>query len=147
MAGQVQAAIKPRREFSRFGALACIALLQACASGANLENVDKSVITGSIAAQSPAEGMVPDADAASDELTIRNAVSSADLSRALPIAWANRDTGARGAVTAIREFADKGTVCRQYSATLETYSGIGYYGGVACLGRDGAWASRKFEAA
>lgn len=147
MAAHVQAAKPPRQGFSRLCAFACLALLQACASGAKLGSVDDLAITGSIAAPSPAEGVVADADAASDELTIRNAVTSADLSRALPLAWANRDTGARGAVTVISEFAEKGTVCRQYAATLESYSGIGYYEGVACLGRDGAWANRKFAAA
>lgn len=146
MAAHVQAAKPPRPGFSRLCAFACLALLQACASGANLANVDKAAVTGSIRPQSAAEGVVLDADFTSDELTIRNAVSSADLTRALPLAWANRDTGARGMVTSIKEFADKGTVCRQYAATLETYSGIGYYSGVACLGRDGSWASREFAA-
>ena len=46
----------------------------------------------------------------SDEATIRNAVSSADPEQAKlqPLAWANADTGSRGAISSMLEKKENG---------------------------------------
>lgn len=126
-----------RRSFALVLLLAC----SGCATGATIGSagLDRDTLTGSI--PPPAD------DRLSDELTIRNAVSSADLAAlgAKPLAWANRDTGAAGTVEAIVEFKDGGTVCRRFNAVIENYEGVRLHSGTACL-VDGSWRMTKFEA-
>ncbi|TJV09403.1 MAG: hypothetical protein E5Y18_24260, partial [Mesorhizobium sp.] len=86
-------------------AIVLVALpLAACgAGGFSLEQaeVDRTILTSS----TPASAMPIDQDRASDQATIRNAVSSADIQelagQAVP--WANSDTGSRGSITELAE--------------------------------------------
>lgn len=84
-------------------------------------------------------------ESASDEATIRNAVSSADIAAlgGKPLAWANRETGSAGAVEAIEEFSASGRVCRRFNASRESYEGVHLYAGTACLA-DGIWRMTRF---
>jgi len=121
-------------------------LLAACVSKtADLAAaVDDTITTAAIPAD-PATASDP--LKTSDEATIRNAVSSADL-EALPdtgISWANTDSGARGAITALSEYKRKGQLCRSFEASRESYDGVNLYAGETCRATDGAWRMLKFE--
>jgi surface antigen len=122
------------------------AVLVACASKApDIEAaVDDTITTAAIPADPAAAS---DPLQISDETTIRNAVSSADL-EALPdtgISWANTDSGARGAITALSEYKRKGQLCRSFEASRESYDGVNLYAGETCRTSDGAWRILKFE--
>jgi surface antigen len=134
----------------RFGdvaALSCLcALLAGCgAGGFSLEKaeVDKSLYTSS----APVAAKPYDADRLSDETTIRNAVTSADLETlsGQPLPWANAGTGARGQVTAIAESKQAGTLCRRFSATRENFDGVLMFRGETCMVGSGAWRMQDFE--
>jgi surface antigen len=118
-----------------------------CASGFDLgkAGVDRSISTGSIATE---PGKTPDSGRLSDEATIRNAVSSADLGEAggQALSWANAETGSRGSITGVEEYTDKDALCRRFRTTLESFDGVTMYTGEACLGAGGAWRMRAFEA-
>ncbi|MEP9385766.1 RT0821/Lpp0805 family surface protein [Mesorhizobium sp. KR9-304] len=122
------------------------ALLSACGSGGfSLEKaeVDRSFYTSNVSA--PRTSV--EVDRLSDEATIRNAVTSADIETmagaALP--WANAETGARGQISGIVETRGKGTLCRAFSATRESFDGIGMFKGEACMVASGAWRMQSFE--
>ena len=121
-------------------------LLAACASrGVDIEAaVDDTITTAAIPAD-PA--VASDPLKVSDETTIRNAVSSADL-EAVPdtgISWANTDSGSRGAITALAEYKRKGQLCRSFEASRESYDGVSLYAGETCRTSDGAWRMLKFK--
>lgn len=128
----------------------CVLMLAGCVSSTlsiGGPGVDSSLVTGSIA---PAPQPVSaDADKASDETTIRNAVSSVHLAeiRDGRIPWANPGTGSRGEITAISEYREGATLCRRFTASRESYAGIALYRGEACLGQGGDWWMRAFAAA
>lgn len=108
---------------------------------------DSKIKTGSIDGSSSAD---PARDETwSDELTIRNAVTSANLAELgdEPLAWANADTGSQGAVTRIEEGEYKGLRCRRFTASLESFEGVSLYTGETCLQGNGLWTMRKFEPA
>lgn len=126
----------------RFSALLCLAVLATgCASGGfslRQADVDSSIVTGSIDSKPAPQ---PDATRTSDENTIRNAVSSADLtglSGAVP--WANPDTGSRGAISALSETRRSGRLCRTFTTSRESYDGVALYKGETCMGSAGAWS-------
>ena len=102
--------------------------------------VDKSLSTATISTAKPAE-------TASDETTVRNAVSSADLGKlgAEPLPWANASTGSAGVVSVIREDTASGHVCRQFDTTRHSYDGIAYFTGQACLAGNGEWQLVNFQ--
>ncbi len=83
----------------------------------------------------------------SDEMTVRNAVSSADLAKlegsALP--WANSSTGSAGVVEQISEISQNGTVCRDFVTTSHSYEGISKFRGRACLLPNGEWQMVSFD--
>lgn len=83
----------------------------------------------------------------SDQVTIRNAVSSANLEDlgGKPLAWANAETTSRGAISALVEVRKKNLLCRKFRTSRESFDGVSIYSGEACLGRDGAWYLRSFE--
>lgn len=83
----------------------------------------------------------------SDEMTVRNAVSSADLNKLKdsPLPWANTDTGSAGVVTAINQSQLGSLVCRDFTTTSHSFSGIAKYSGKACLGGNGEWQILSFE--
>jgi surface antigen len=121
-------------------------LLSACGSGGfSLEKaeVDRTFYTSNVSA--PRTSV--EAERLSDEATIRNAVTSADIETiaGAPLPWANAETGARGQVTAIVETRGKGTLCRAFSATRESFDGIGMFKGEACMVASGAWRMQSFE--
>lgn len=117
--------------------------LAGCASGSLLAKAEKdaSIVTSSVPEPTPAAK-----DSASDEQTIRNAVSSANLEElgGKPLPWANLSTGSRGSVSSITEYKERGTLCRKYKASVESFQGIHMVAGDTCLGGDGQWWTRQF---
>src|ERR1700710_2700643 len=97
-------------------AMSGIALLSltGCVAGGmdflSTAKVDRTVTTGTIP-QAPVT-----TDSVSDETTVRNAVTSADLSKTKdqPLPWANASTGSAGVIDTIVENNDSGQVCRQF---------------------------------
>ena len=127
--------------------LCTCALLSACGSGGfSLEKaeVDRTFYTSNV----PAPRTPVEVERVSDEATIRNAVTSADVETlaGAPLPWANAETGARGQVTGIVETKGKGTLCRSFSATRESFDGVGMYRGEACMVASGAWRMQSFAA-
>ncbi len=86
-------------------------------------------------------------DRVSDEATVRNAVTSADLARLgdTPLPWANASTGSAGVVSAIRENRANGAVCRSFTTTRHAYDGIANFSGDACLAPNGEWQLMRFS--
>jgi hypothetical protein len=122
-------------------------LLSACgAGGFSLEKaeVDRTFYTSNV----PAPRTPVEVERVSDEATIRNAVTSADVETlaGAPLPWANAETGARGQVTGIVETKGKGSLCRSFSATRESFDGVGMYRGEACMVASGAWRMQSFDA-
>ena len=123
-----------------------LALMSAagCAGGKSVleqAEVDRTILTSS----SPAAA--PDPAASSDAMTIRNAVSSANLDMlgAEPLAWANADTGSHGRITAIAGRQEGGVACRSFTVSRQAFDGIAMYWGDACLGQGGQWLMKAFE--
>ncbi|MBX3596941.1 MAG: hypothetical protein KF874_05135 [Rhizobiaceae bacterium] len=106
------------------------------------DDVDSNLVTSTVA---PA-GAASDAETQSDALTVRNAVSSADLSAldSSALAWANADTGSRGAISGLTEFNEQGVVCRKFTTTRERFDGITLYQGRACMISPGIWQMTAF---
>ncbi|RWE62803.1 RT0821/Lpp0805 family surface protein [Mesorhizobium sp.] len=129
-------------------ALLTLALpLAACgAGGFSLQKaeVDRSIITAS-APSSPAAPAASDQD--SDQTTIGNAVSSADIKElgGQTVPWANAGTGSRGAITELVELKDGGLTCRRFSATRESFDGVALYKGELCLAEAGGWRMQEFK--
>ncbi|MCF6117934.1 MAG: hypothetical protein EOS07_02105 [Mesorhizobium sp.] len=138
---RAQAAVKA-------AAIVLVALpLAACgAGGFSLEQaeVDRTILTSS----TPASALPIDQDRASDQATIRNAVSSADIQelggQAVP--WANSDTGSRGSITELAESRDNGQLCRRFTASRESFDGVALFRGEVCLAGAGAWRMQDFKA-
>ena len=121
--------------------------LAACASGSvdmSKADVDQSSLTGAL----PGSDQASDAVRVSDEATIRNAVSSADPEQAKlqALAWANADTGSRGAISSMLEKKENGVICREFTASRESFDGVALYSGDACQGDRGNWFMRSFKA-
>ncbi len=128
------------------GVLAACGLLAACGAGGfslKKAEVDRSLYTSNV----PAAAKTFDAERFSDEATIRNAVTSADLKTlgGGPLAWANADTGARGEISGISEFKNKGALCRRFNATRESFDGIAMFDGEACMVGAGSWHMERFQ--
>ena len=135
----------PRRSGSLFlVGLAMLSLSGCMAGGFDLlsdSKVDRSVATGTVP-QTP-----PSTDTLSDEMTVRNAVTSADVGRigAQPLAWANASTGSAGVIDTIVENNDAGQVCRQFRTTRHSYDGIAKFMGKTCLVGGGNWQLLSFQ--
>ncbi len=136
------------RWLSARGVLLLVVLpLAGCgARGFSIEDAvpDRSIVTGSISRDArPTTG---DTAATSDEMTIRNAVSSAivDEVSAEGIGWANAETGSRGAINAITENRDSGYLCRRFTASRESFDGVRLYRGETCLGAARLWVVKSF---
>ena len=127
--------------------LCAAAMLSACGTGGfSLEKaeVDRTFYTSNVAApRTPVE-----MERLSDEATIRNAVTSADVETlaGAPLPWANAETGARGRISGLVETRGKGTLCRAFSATRESFDGVGMFKGEACMVASGAWRMQSFDA-
>jgi surface antigen len=133
-----------------FALLACLAL-SACGGkgmsmGLGLERFakDPTLVTNSISQSSPSGNE----DAVlSDQTMIRNAVSAAAVDSLPPegLAWANADTGSRGAIQALQEFREGPELCRRFVASRESFEGVHLFRGQACLGVSRTWAMRAFD--
>jgi hypothetical protein len=124
---------------------ACMALSACGGGGFSLEKaeVDRSFYTSNV----PAQGGSVDLERLSDEATIRNAVTSADLEllAGSSLSWANAGTGARGEITGIAEFRKQGALCRRFSASRENFDGVAMFKGEACMVGSGAWRMESFQ--
>jgi outer membrane surface antigen len=136
----------PGRRALEIAAFACAsALLSACGSGGfSLEKaeVDRTFYTSDVSAPRTSVEL----ERQSDEATIRNAVTSADIESlaGAPLPWANAETGARGQISGLAEIKGKGTLCRSFSATRESFDGVRMYKGEACMVASGAWRMQSF---
>lgn len=102
--------------------------------------VDRSVSTGAVPTAASTNTL-------SDEATVRNAVTSADLAKIgqAPLPWANAATGSAGVVSTIREARNQGHVCREFTTTRHSYEGIAMFSGQACLTGSGDWLLTAFN--
>lgn len=109
---------------------------------AGLSATDKKLTTSGIQANYQAGP-----DSVSDEVTVRNAVSSADISKPGPVVipWANTSTGSAGVINAITEENNGSYVCRVFTTTRHSYRGISNFGGKACLVGSGEWQMINFK--
>ena len=126
--------------------LAACLLLSACGSYAIPQSkVDRTVLTGDIDAP---EGGESEAGRISDEATVRNAVSSADveLLSGEALRWANPQTGARGSITGLIESTRDGRLCRGFVTTHENWDGVRLFRGEACMLSAGIWRMQEFLA-
>lgn len=122
-------------------AIACLPITGCMGSGLGLaDSVDSGLTTQStpVAPRRPVD---------SDETTIKNAVSSADLGRLKgdPLPWANTDTGSAGVVTGITQTQAGEITCRDFTTTSHTFRGISKYRGTTCLTPAGDWKIVSFE--
>ena len=119
------------------------ALLSGCMSGLDLfadSKVDSTIRTSTVA-----NGNV---ERLSDEVTVRNAVSSADLARTegAAIPWANSASGSAGVISSIAENQDTaGRPCRDFVTTKHSYQGIANFTGRTCMGNSGEWLLLAFD--
>ena len=127
--------------------LAALMALPACASGGfsmKQAEIDRSLYTSDIPADAKkaTEGL-----ALPDELTIRNAVSSADIESlgGAPVAWANSESGARGSITGIAEYKEGGLLCRRFTTIRESFDGVLLYKGEACMSGAGDWRMKTLS--
>ncbi|MGF0537015.1 RT0821/Lpp0805 family surface protein [Agrobacterium sp. ES01] len=104
------------------------------------DKVDRTISTNTISSGKPATTN-------SDEATIRNAVSSADLEKldSSPLPWANASSGSAGVVSSIQEDQNDGLLCRSFSTTRHSYAGIANFNGKTCLLGDGSWHLLAFD--
>lgn len=124
--------------------LALLSLTSCTTGGMDLlgsAKVDKSVTTGAVANKDTGS------DTVSDEATVRNAVTSADLSKlkGQPLPWANASTGSAGVIDTIVENNATGQVCRQFRTTRHAYDGIANFYGKTCLVGDNDWQVLAFQ--
>ena len=111
------------------------------AGGGMEDGVDDKAVTSAIAPSTPAT--TP--DQASDQMTVRNAVSAADLSATgSDRPWANADTGATGVITAINESRAGDTICRTFQTSRQRFDGIALYNGETCTKGGGQWTLTRF---
>jgi hypothetical protein len=105
--------------------------------------VDRSVTTGTL----PTAPVTT--DSISDEATVRNAVTSADLQKlnGQTVPWANASTGSAGVIDMIVESNASGVVCRQFRTTRHSYDGIANFSGRTCLVGQGEWQLLSFQQA
>ena len=137
---------KPNR-MPRLGFLAVMmagVALSGCMSGMDLfssdSGVDRTVRTSTVSNGNT--------DRLTDEITVRNAVSSADLARAggSPVPWANSASGSAGVISSIAENRDTaGRPCRDFVTTKHSYQGIASFTGRACMGNTGEWMLLAFD--
>ncbi|NGO50926.1 RT0821/Lpp0805 family surface protein [Allomesorhizobium camelthorni] len=137
-----------RRQGLNVALLAIMLPLCACASGGfSLEKaeIDQTILTGDVSQRG---APIADPERLSDEATIRNAVSSADLEGldGMPLPWANAGTGSRGMITALAEHKDRGPLCRRFTTSRESFDGISLYQGEVCMVAPGAWRMETFKA-
>lgn len=131
-------------------AAVCLSLAS-CTSSLDLfgpgNKVDRSLSTGTIPTTAASAGASAGATM-SDEVTVKNAVTSADLSKVgatNTVPWANSATGSAGVVSSIREDESEGQVCRAFQTTRHSYDGIAMFNGQACRAGSGDWMLTAFN--
>jgi surface antigen len=138
--------IEDTKVLSRLTGIAAVCLtamtLSGCLGGLDFggsPEVDRTVATNSV----PSIGNDEDN---SDAITVRNAVSSADISKIVgnPIPWANSSSGSAGVISSIAEEQVNGTTCRRFTTTRHSYQGIAKFDGNTCLLGGGAWYLTSF---
>jgi hypothetical protein len=89
-----------------------------------------------------------DSDRDSDQTTIGNAVSSADIEQlgGQAVPWANAGTGSRGSITELAELKGRGQTCRRFKASRESFDGVAMFEGELCLAGAGGWRMQGFKA-
>ena len=126
---------------------ACLVLSACGSNGFSMRQaeVDATILTGDIPAAQEGEA---DAGWISDQATVRNAVSSADIEllSGETVRWANPQTGARGAITGLAESTRQGRLCRDFVTTRENYDGVRLFRGEACMVSAGVWRMQTFRA-
>lgn len=102
---------------------------------------DRSISTNTIAATGKTSETI------SDEVTVQNAVTSADVGKIgkNPIPWANASTGSAGVITTVMEDTTTGTHCRQFRTTRHSYMGIARFMGRTCMESNGNWQLLSFQ--
>lgn len=109
----------------------------------NSDKVDRSISTGTVSAG----GQPQTSETLSDEATVRNAVTSADITRlsgsSLP--WANTATGSAGVISSIQEARSDELICRNFKTSRHSYEGIAMFSGKACRSGDSDWMLTAFE--
>lgn len=121
--------------------------LSACAGNADLDRLaaDKTLVTGTVGNQNP----VPDDTRASDEAAIRATVSAWAPGEIPPelMPWVNARTGSSGAISRVSDLARPGEMCRSFTASRESFDGVGLYRGNACTSIGGAWVVEQLDPA
>jgi len=121
--------------------------LASCAGGVKLSKLDAdpSLITSSV----PTSANLPtDPQTVSDQTTIQNAVSSANLEQLQggALAWANTATDSRGSIFDIVEIKRSSQVCRSFKSSRESFEGVSLYSGETCAAAGStAWYMRIFK--
>ncbi|CAN7211731.1 RT0821/Lpp0805 family surface protein [Rhizobium sp. LjRoot98] len=138
--------IKDTKGLSRLSGIAAVCLaatiLSGCLGGLDFSGtpeVDRTVSTNSVPSVRSDEDN-------SDALTVKNAVSSADVTRIAgnPIPWANSSSGSTGVISSISEEQVNGTTCRRFTTTRHSYQGIAKFDGNTCLLGNGQWYLTSF---
>lgn len=141
----ISGALRPRA-LTIVGIFCAAIALPACGAGGfslKQAEVDRSLYTSNV----PASQTPYDADRLSDEATIRNAVTSADIETlgGAPLPWANAETGARGQVTNIAESRSDGVLCRRFRVSRESFDGIAMFNGETCMAAPGVWKMQDLQ--
>lgn len=139
--------IEDTKVLSRLTGIAALCLVAFALSGcvgagldlAGSTDVDRTVATGSVP-------LVRNDEDNSDAITVRNAVSSADVTKVAgnPIPWANSASGSAGVISSIAEEQVNGTTCRRFTTTRHSYQGIAKFDGNTCLLGNGEWYLTSF---
>ena len=121
-------------------------MLSGCAAS-GLDVADSAVDQAEQTGSTPVVDQSADPTRVSDETIIRNAVSAADPEQAKiqPLAWANAETGSRGAISGMMEEKDGSKLCRTFTASRESFDGVAMYSGDACKDDQGIWYMRNFK--
>jgi surface antigen len=129
-----------------FALMAASTLSGCVVSGGGLEDALDKTATNSIQ-QPPRQAAAVKQIDQSDQNTVRNAVSAANISGgdAQPTAWANADTGASGVISAIQERRAGNMICRQFRTSRQRFDGVALYDGEACTKGQGEWTLTKFN--
>lgn len=127
--------------------LAASLMLASCAGGMKLSKLDAdpSLVTNSVP---PSANLPTDPQTVSDQTTIQNAVSSANLEQLQggALAWANIATDSRGSIFDIVEVKRSSQLCRSFKSSRESFEGVSLYSGETCTASGGtAWYMRIFK--
>lgn len=106
-------------------------------------------VAGAMAVDQTTTSAIPPAvekNDVADAVTVRNAVSSADVIKTAgnPIPWANTASGSAGVISDISEQQVNGTLCRRFTTTRHSYEGIARFYGNTCQMPNGDWVITSF---